>query len=368
MFRFASSYRHHIGQSRRALAVFTVVGVVSASASFCSNKKSECAKRKLLTPIQCADVANIVQEKFSVPLIPSSIQLILIQRAVNALVTELEDRTDVEDSKLAILLGQSLDAGITDELVEKICDELASSLANEKLPMLGVKEQRELLEVVVRTILSPECRPLGVATVHKASRGLDSLLDTEGRSRLVKQLNDKIDIPFLNEDQEAVFFGMVLDSVAKCIKIVIPGDILAVLDGSNQLELKNFKSYATNEVLSRLPFFPGVSVDLQKTLISTVVDILFDALIEGSAIHEVAESFSSSGRINFLRDKEVRLLAEKDLALRAYRRRDTNLQRDLLSVKKEIKSLEGASYAFMALYATTAFTIGGIIGLASYYR
>ena len=108
-----------------------------------------CEKKELLTREQRADVAVMVAEKFSVPLIPASLQLALIQKGVDALVQEIEDRTDAEDSQVAVLMQASIDDGLSNDRLEKLCDELAPALVSTN-GLLSKHQQRELLEACLR--------------------------------------------------------------------------------------------------------------------------------------------------------------------------------------------------------------------------
>ena len=87
----------------RSLAFAAAAGSLVAWQS--RSDRVEC--KKLLTPLQAADVSNLVLEQYQVPLVPHSIQLVLVQRVVDLLASEIEKNTDAEDSKLAAWFQQA---------------------------------------------------------------------------------------------------------------------------------------------------------------------------------------------------------------------------------------------------------------------
>ena len=203
----------------------------------------------------------------------------------------------------------ALDNGLTDELVEKLCDKLSPALTTEKLPLLSVEQQRELVEIAIRIILSRECRPLGIVAVQEASEGLGIILNERSRAALIEEINAKIDLPFLNEEQQSKIIGGVLDGVSSTIQTVIPSEFLDILSGSSPVEIEAFKELVVDRVMSVIPPIPPFTEEQNTAMVAAVVSVLFEALAEGSAVHEAAASLSTEGRIKFLRQKEERLVA-----------------------------------------------------------
>lgn len=108
-----------------------------------------CEKWELLTREQRADVDVMVAENFSVPLIPAALQLVLIQKGVAALAKAIEDRTDAQDSRVAVLMQASIDDGLSNDHLEKLCDEVAPALVSTN-GLLSKSQPRELLEACLR--------------------------------------------------------------------------------------------------------------------------------------------------------------------------------------------------------------------------
>ena len=82
--------------SRRA--IFATVAATVAGAGTVSSSQRRHEQAVLLTPEQTADVANMVLERYSVPLLPSALQAVLVQKAVATLAHELEEQTGVSSS------------------------------------------------------------------------------------------------------------------------------------------------------------------------------------------------------------------------------------------------------------------------------
>ena len=319
----------------RSLAFAAAAGSLVAWQS--RSDRVEC--KKLLTPLQAADVSNLVLEQYQVPLVPHSIQLVLVQRVVDLLASEIEKNTDAEDSKLAAWFQQALDEGLTDDLVGKICDALAPALTNEDIPLLSAQQQHDLLETVVRALLSPDSRPVGMIAVRQASKSIDCVLNEEGRSHLIAELNSKVDIPFLDEAQEAAVIGALLDAVSSTLQRLVPRDCLALLRGASPVEIGSFQVLLTEQIVSAMPPVPGLSKEDERDAVKAVVGVLFDAFVAGSVADEAVASLSTEGRVKFLRDREIGLLADMELAHRSHRRRVASLDRQLANTKKELRTL-----------------------------
>ena len=202
-----------------------LAGAIAATAALAGGDsftaRCESQQKALLTPEQQADVSQLVAESFSAPLVPASLQLALISRGVAALSTAIEEHTAAEDSAVAALLQEALDDGLTNARLETLCNELAPALT--RLPgvtaVLSAHQQRELLEFIVRALLSPECRrPVSIAVARRAADGLDRVLDADRRDATVTAIAARIDIPFLDEAAERRIIGLALGLVARALK------------------------------------------------------------------------------------------------------------------------------------------------------
>jgi hypothetical protein len=125
-----------------AAGAATTASSTTASPTFCD---SSTGKTRLLTPAQSADVAMLVLDRFSFPLIPQSIQLVVTSKLVECVVTELEKQSDITNSTFATLMTETLDDGLTHDRVKTLCDQLAPAVASQHLPLLTQAQQREEL-------------------------------------------------------------------------------------------------------------------------------------------------------------------------------------------------------------------------------
>jgi len=325
------------------------------------SKYSSVCEGKLLSAAQSADVSHVVQERFNLPLVPQSIQFVLVQRMVDFLASEIEKRTDVEDYRLTKVIQEALDDGVTEERVVRICNELEPALASQSMPLLTPPQQRDLLETVVRAILAPESRPMGIIAVREVSHGIDALLEPQRRALLVKDINSKVDIPFLDEAQEAVAIGAMLDAVSSALTRLVPREYLDLLRGSTSIEVADFKGLVTGRIVEVMPAVPGISSEKGASAVASVVDVLFDALLAGSIADEAAASLSDKGRLKFLLQRKTNLTAELDLANRGYRRRKATLDRQLAVTTKEVDELDSSNLA-LKIPALLVVAAGGIAG------
>ena len=217
--------RRACGAGGAAVSPALLAGAIAATAALAGGDsftaRCESQQKALLTPEQQADVSQLVAESFSAPLVPASLQLALISRGVAALSTAIEEHTAAEDSAVAALLQEALDDGLTNARLEALCDKLAPALT--RLPgvtaVLSAHQQRELLEFIVRALLSPECRrPVSIAVARRAADGLDRVLDADRRDATVTAIAARIDIPFLDEAAERRIIGLALGLVARALK------------------------------------------------------------------------------------------------------------------------------------------------------
>ena len=96
----------------------------------------------LLNSVQIDDITAVIMDGYTIPLVPVSLQAVIVGEAVKGVVAQLEDDSAVASSKFTQHFQTALDNGLTDELMDELISDLNGVL---DIPLLTEESEESLL-------------------------------------------------------------------------------------------------------------------------------------------------------------------------------------------------------------------------------
>jgi len=118
---------------------------------------------------------------------------------------------------------------------------------------------------------------------------VEMLSDSEINAIAIK-LNDKINLPFLDEAKELVVFGKIVKWIDKVLYKLLPNEYYELVkdatDGISEEEADNIQERLT-PLINNIVNIPFLDEKQEAKLISLVLDIIIKAMIKGLKLEEV---------------------------------------------------------------------------------
>jgi hypothetical protein len=99
-------------------------------------------QQPLLSSLQIADITGMIIDGYSIPLVPTSLQAVIVGEAVKTVAAKLEEEPDVASSKFTEHFQTALEEGLTDALMDELVSDLNGVL---DLPLLNEESEENLL-------------------------------------------------------------------------------------------------------------------------------------------------------------------------------------------------------------------------------
>lgn len=185
----------------------------------------------------------------------------------------------------------------------------------------------------------------------------DLLGTKEGQKVLIQKINQAIDIPLLNENQEERIISMAIEACAGTLQMIFPPEIIHTLKGESTQSLVELKQFLIQKVNKNVDLI-GLSEEQEESLIRTMVDLLIESYVDPTAAELLllnksvaSTSFHAdedpASQLQRRRDdltKEAAALRRKiDLSRTRYERERVNLEKELNDVIRTIQELENES-------------------------
>lgn len=308
------------------------------------------------------DLAGQVQSRVKVPPIPAPIIRFVIAQALRSmsqdlsvqLIVRMEELLDSEKT-------ETKDDDLSEAEVQQIANDIANELVAKKLidvPMLDEKQEFEVLLQIFKVVFSilttteSERRASMVGSIQNFLAH-DLLGTKEGQKVLIQKINQAIDIPLLNENQEERIITMAIEACAGTLQAIFPPEIIHTLKGESTQSLVEMKQFLIHKVNQNVDLI-GLSEEQEESLIRTMVDLLIESYVDPTAAELLLlnkstpasslEDEDPASQIQRQRDdltKEVVALRRKiELSRTRYERERSNLEHDLNALLRKIQELE----------------------------
>jgi hypothetical protein len=215
------------------------------------------------------------------PLIPDAILSLIIEQALQKLADSVSPATL---TKIELMLAAAATESPYDDMSVRERNELADLVAKElnesiDIPLVVTQQQEVVLQKVFRTVFSTLSTNKELAKnilVQELDVALNVFKDPASRKLLVDAINRAIDIPILNEDQEAFLFDKLIDQCAHVLDWILPPNFLTTLRSMPMNGMDEMKEYLVNTVSEHVDL-PILNDSQERSLIEGLVTVLIDS-------------------------------------------------------------------------------------------
>jgi hypothetical protein len=195
----------------------------------------------MFTQLELMDITYEVEDQIRIPLVPNSVQQVLILGAVDQVCGLLEtalDDTTQRQLQSAVHAGSQ---GVTPELIKHVGNQIVDRV--DSVPLLSRETKFKLVMVILKIVLGDETM-LDVTCKKLSSSAIDStrvLLNEGERAKLVHQLVQKYPVVGLSESQEEALFAKAVDGIAHILGTLVPPAMQNALNGATLADIAMLK-------------------------------------------------------------------------------------------------------------------------------
>ena len=131
-----------VAQAGAAVALGVAAGLAAGTKHLPALCTMDSHKTPLLNSMQIDDITAIILDGYTIPLVPASLQAVIVGEAVRNVVAQLEDNPSITSSKFTQHFQDALDVGLTDELMDELVSDLNGVL---DIPLLTEASEESLL-------------------------------------------------------------------------------------------------------------------------------------------------------------------------------------------------------------------------------
>ena len=184
------------------------------------------------------------------------------------------------------------------------------------------------------------------------------VLDRENQQSLVRALNEKVDLPFLSDEQEHALLGKALDLCADALEKLLPEHVITAMRGAAGDEVPLLKKQCVARINDRVDL-PMLSEEQEGLLITTLVDVVVGAVVDGTD-GELLSLLPIEEQREKLGEQKRDLEREKLMLQRGTDRQVRRLQRLLEAVDIRIAALPASYSAYW--YVGGVVLVAGAVG------
>lgn len=233
---------------------------------------------KEITDAQIEDISMLVAKAVPMP-VPSGLKLAAAKQAVMQVLDAINSGKLPPEIKDQLL--EAMDGGLlSEQLASKIADALNPYI---DVPILDEDMEKILIQNVIQTMIVEKEGGLEVAAAQSAKFASDSaaflqehgtrtlvgIQTEESRKRWATELNEKVDLPVLNEEQEQVIMEKAVETLSNFLLQKIPPAVLkeAVKDGKDPEINKFLEELLVREI--KLPMSDEDKHKIAKMMVET---------------------------------------------------------------------------------------------------
>jgi len=264
-----------------------------------------------------------------------------MQDAVQIVANAMSAKLSAEQVKK---LGAAIDGaadGISPAERQQIIFLLESSL--EAVPLIPKVTRNKVVSAIVDVIIG-DASVLNMTSQTLAGGLLQgsNLFDAASRKKLAKRINEKVDIPGLNETQEEAIFVKGVDMLGDFLEKIVPPQYRKSLHACSSEEIAAFKQNIANQIDEKINI-PMLPKEYENKMILTFVDHAFDLILDASGLDQVV--LTPEVKLQRVEQNIEAAKVELETSKRTAKRRAANLPRKVVALetqrnelKKEIRS------------------------------
>ena len=290
----------------------------------------------LLTEAAVQDISQEVAERIELPFFcPMPVTIFATSQVVKAIATQVPtelvrqigDAIEARDAPsmetlsetLAIELNRKIDLPVFDEEQEQVILEKIS------LAVLNVLASSDTIVVDPKTVVDES-----IDTVQSLLSGPD------GRKRLARILNTKVDFPFMDEAAEEELLISALENCADRLLEILPPGMVDVLKGHGPEGLEKTKAFLVENMKKNVDLI-GLSEEQEEWLFGNLVNVLIDVILEDTQ-SELLLMSPKEQRAELLQRKVV-LNRDLEICQRRYEQEKAFFAAQLERVEEKLRNL-----------------------------
>lgn len=293
--------------------------------------------RLIFTEELCSLLADDVKERVDLPFIPETILAAIIDQSLQKLATHVSPEIL---KKIELMLAAAATESPYDDMGEaernQLADEVAKEISqNVAMPMLVHAQQEDVVlqrifRAVFAILTTKKCYAKDIL-VAELDMVLRVFKDPSSRKLLVDAINKIVDIPMLNEHQEAIVFDTLIDRCADILEWILPVDFGTTLRDMPVDGVEEMKVYLVDTINSRINI-PMLNEDQEQALIQGLVTILMDS---SARLFELEEN--EGDNTTMTTNVAFMLLSEEGQQQQLIRRCE-QLEQDMVQSKRDFKA------------------------------
>ena len=240
-------------------------------------------------------------------------------------------------SATELIDGDGDDDGIADdEELENLSGQIATELnAQIDLPVLDEDQELVIFKAIGRSLMAVLTAPDEIEADPKQM--VDMVVETtqellegkEGRRKLAEAL----DFPILNEEGEQDLLERALDACSDRLAEVLPRELVEALKGENCDGLENTKEFVVAN-LNRKVDIIGLTEDQEQELIKMLVDFVVDIAIGDTEVELLL--MNPEERITALEERKVVLTRQLEISKKRHEAEKANLMAQIRRIERRI--------------------------------
>ena len=227
------------------------------------------------------------------------------------------EEIDSISDQIAIELNAQIDLPVLDEEQELV---IFQAIGRALMAVLTTPDE---IEVDPKQVVD-----LAVETAQELLEG------KEGRSKLAQVLNEKLDFPILNEEAEQDLLERALDACADRLLEVLPREMVDALKGERSYKgLEETKDFIVANINRKVDII-GLTEDQEAQLIAMLVDMVVDLVIGDTELELLL--MNPEERISALQEREVALRRQMEITKKRHEVELTNLEAQIRRIEERI--------------------------------
>lgn len=299
--------------------------------------------RDVFTEKLAKQLAGEVQKAVNIPFIPRPVVEYIMTEAIKDLSTEVSRDTL---GKVRELLAAASTKTKFDDFPAEDRDALAMQVASElnskiDVPVLDEEQELQVLQEVFKVVFA--CLATSNATMRKelikgsVEASKDLLGSDESRDALTKRLNEMVDIPLLDENQEEEILKKAVASSSQTLQTLIPPEFIETLQGQRPEALFETKVFLVEKLNEKVDIV-GLNEEQESALLTAMVDIIVDNYVTGTDMEFMM--LPQEQQQESLEEKYEFLKREKELSTERHEREQKNLDAKLERLEGKLKKMK----------------------------
>jgi hypothetical protein len=343
--------------TRTALVTFTTTNL-SATATSDSDEASTTSSAAVAatedtstisTPLAYTDtvfeeIAGRIQEHFAdIPFAPAPLVTYCLKQILENMSNDLDPATlsQINEVIVAETTASEYDdfsseqiTTLSNQVAKELCDNNKSAI---HLPMLSKTQEYEIIKQIVRVVFevlttSEEERRISWISSN-LDAGKDLLSSPERRKKFAATINQVVDIPLLNEDQEESILEAALEQCATTLEQLLPPNLLSTLKGESPEGLAEMKEYMIDTVNGRVNLV-GFDEQQEEEIIRNAINLLIDEY--ANDIETEMLLLTKPEQEKRLQEKIAELGWELEASQARFQREQANLQTQLDRIQQQL--------------------------------